>query len=134
MSSYVFTLDGGAVSWRSRLKDCVTQSTTKAEYVAANEACKEAIWLGRLVADLEIKVEMPELYCDNQSAIQLTKNPVFHSKAKHIAVKYQFIREVIEDKQIPLVKIHTKDNPTDLLTKALSRESFVHCRELFGIG
>ena len=49
---YVFTLAGGAVSWRSRLQTCVTQFTIEAEYVAASEACKEAIWLGRLVTDL----------------------------------------------------------------------------------
>ncbi|MCO5571133.1 hypothetical protein L7F22_024865 [Adiantum nelumboides] len=131
---YVFTLAGGAVSWRSQLQDCITQSTIEDEYVAANEACKEAIWLGRLVADLGIKVEMPKLYCDIQSAIQLTKNPVFHLKTKHIDVKYHFIREVIKDKQIQLIKIHTKDNPIDLLTKGLSKEIFVHCCELFGIG
>ncbi|MCO5579842.1 hypothetical protein L7F22_033704 [Adiantum nelumboides] len=64
-SGYVFTLVGGAISWRSQLQDCITQSTTEAEYVAANEACKEDIWLGRLVADLGIKVDMPELYCDS---------------------------------------------------------------------
>ncbi|WP_176691529.1 Ty1/Copia family ribonuclease HI, partial [Enterobacter cloacae complex sp. GF14B] len=121
-SGYVFTLVGGAISWRSRLQDCVTQSTTEAEYVAANEACKEAIWLGRLVADLGINADMPELYCDSQSAIQLAKNPVFHSKTKHIDVKYHFIREVLEDKQIQLLKIHTKDNPADLLTKGLPGE------------
>ncbi|MCO5571155.1 hypothetical protein L7F22_024889 [Adiantum nelumboides] len=132
-SCYVFTLAGGAVSWQSQLQDCITQSTIEAEYVAANEACKEAIWLGRLVADLGIKVEMLELYCDSHSAIQLAKNSMFHSKTKHINVKYHFIREVIEDKQIQLVKIHMKDNSADLLTKRLSRESFVHCRELLGI-
>ncbi|MCO5569366.1 hypothetical protein L7F22_023078 [Adiantum nelumboides] len=97
-SGYVFTLVRGAISWRSRLQDCIMQSTTEVEYVVANEACKEAIWLGRLVADLGIKVDMPELYCDSQSAIQLAKNPVFHSKTKHIDVKYHFIREVLEDK------------------------------------
>ncbi|MCO5570472.1 hypothetical protein L7F22_024194 [Adiantum nelumboides] len=113
----------------------MTQSTTEAEYVAENEACKGAIWLGRLVADLGIKAEMPELYCDSQSAIQLAKNPVFHSKTKHIDVKYHFIREVLEDKQqIQLMKIHTKDNPTDLPTKGLPGESFVNCHELLGIG
>ncbi|MCO5579792.1 hypothetical protein L7F22_033654 [Adiantum nelumboides] len=92
-SGYVFTLAGGAISWRSRLQDCITQSTTEAEYVAANDACKKAIWLGRLVANLGIKVDMPELYCESQSAIQLAKNPVFHSKTKHIDVKYHFIRD-----------------------------------------
>ncbi|MCO5612240.1 hypothetical protein L7F22_066504 [Adiantum nelumboides] len=122
------------VPYHGDLQDCITQSTTEAEYVAANEACKEAMWLGRLVADLGIKVDMPELYCDSQSAIQPAKNPMFHSKTKHIDVKYHFIREVLEDQPIQLTKIHTKDNPAGLLTKGLPREGLVHCRELLGIG
>lgn len=133
-SGYVFTLAGGAVSWRSRLQTCITQSTTEAEYVAASEACKEAIWLGRLVIDLGIKGETPMLHCDSQSAIQLARNPVFHSKTKHVDVKYHFIREMLEDKQLELVKVHTTDNPADLLTKGLPGESFAHCRTLLGIG
>ena len=99
-SGYVFTLAGGAVSWRSRLQDCVTQSTIEAEYVAASEASKESIWLGRLVTDLGIKQELPVLHCDSQSAIQLAKNLVFHAKKKHVGVKYHFIIELIEDKQL----------------------------------
>ena len=62
---YVFTLTGGAVSWQSRLQDCVPQSTTKFKYVAVSEACKEAIWLGRLEANLGIKEDIPLLYCDS---------------------------------------------------------------------
>ncbi|MCO5610375.1 hypothetical protein L7F22_064611 [Adiantum nelumboides] len=114
-SRYVFTMARGAVSWRSRLQTCVTQSTTEAEYVATSEACKEAIWLGRLVKDLGIKEEIPMLHCDSQSAIQLARNPVYHSKTKHVDVKYHFIREMVEDKQVQLVKVHTTDNPTELL-------------------
>ncbi|MCO5566897.1 hypothetical protein L7F22_062490 [Adiantum nelumboides] len=97
-SGYVFTMAGGAVSWRSRLQTCATQSTTEAEYVAASEACKEAIWLGWLATDLGIKEEMPMLHCDSQNAIQSACNPVYHSKTKHVVVKYHFIRETIEDK------------------------------------
>ncbi|MCO5567226.1 hypothetical protein L7F22_020915 [Adiantum nelumboides] len=133
-SGYVFTMAGGAISWRSRLQTCVTQSTTEAEYVAASEACKEAIWLGQLVTDLGIKEETPMLHCDSQSAIQLARNPVYHSKTKHVNVKYHFIREMVEDKQVQLVKVHTTDNPTDLLTKGLPGESFAHCRKLLGVG
>ena len=96
MSGYVFMLAGGAVSWRSRLQNCITQSTTEAKYVAAMEACKEAIWLGKLVADLGIKIEMLELHCDSQSAIHLNKNSSFHSKSKHIDVRYYWIRDVLE--------------------------------------
>ncbi|MCO5574586.1 hypothetical protein L7F22_028374 [Adiantum nelumboides] len=76
----------------------VLPQSTKAEYVAASEACKEGIWLGRLVTDLGIKEEMLMLHCDSQSAIQLACNPVYHSKTKHVDVKYHFIREMVEDK------------------------------------
>ncbi|MCO5600619.1 hypothetical protein L7F22_054734 [Adiantum nelumboides] len=133
-SGYVFAMAGGEVSWSSRLQTCVTQSTTEAEYVAASEACKEAIWLGRLVIDLGIKEETPMLHCDSQSAIQLARNPVYHSKTKHVDVNYHFIREMVEDKQVQLVKVHTTNNPTDLLTKGLPGESFAHCRKLLGVG
>ena len=133
-SGYVFTLAGGAVSWRSRLQTCVTQSTTEAEYVAASEACKEVIWLGRLVTDLGIKEQVPMLHCDSQSAIQLARNPLYHSKTKHVDVRYHFIREMLEEKQIQLVKVHTTENPADLLTKGLPAESFAHCRTLLGVG
>ena len=109
-------------------------STTEAEYIAASEACKEAIWLARLVGDLGISVEVPTLYSDSQSAIMLAKNPVFHAKTKHIAVKYHFIRDVLEDKQMELVKVHTTENPADLLTKGLPGKSFAHCQELIGVG
>ena len=122
------------MSWRSRLQTCVTQSTTEAEYVSTSEACKEAVWLGRLVIDLGIKEQMPMLHCDSQSAIQLARNPVYHAKTKHVDVKYHFIREMLEDKQIELVKVHTTENPADILTKGLPGESFAHCRELLGVG
>ena len=69
---------------------------------------------------------MPVLHCDSQSDIQLTKNPVFHAKTKHIDVKYHFIQEVIDDKEIQLVKVHTKENPFDLLTKGLQGGGFLY--------
>ena len=69
---------------------------------------------------------MPTLHCDSQSAIMLAKNPVFHAKTKHIAVRYHFIRDVVEDKLMELVKVHTDDNPADLLTKGLASEWFAH--------
>ena len=64
----------------------------------------------------------------------LAKNPVFHQKTKHIDVKYHFIREVLDDKLLELVKIHTDDNPADLFTKSLRAERFAHCRALMGVG
>ncbi|MCO5562958.1 hypothetical protein L7F22_016594 [Adiantum nelumboides] len=100
------------------------------------ESCKEAIWLTcLLVGDLGIVGEVPVLHCDCQSAIQLAQNPVFHAKRKHVDVRYYFIiRDVLEDKHLQLVKVHTDDNPVDLLTKSLSLERFAHLKELMGIG
>ena len=68
------------------------------EYVVALEACKEAIWFGRLVTNLGIKEDMPLLHRDSQNAIQLAKNPMFHANTKHVDVRYHFIREVLGDK------------------------------------
>ncbi|MCO5614042.1 hypothetical protein L7F22_068322 [Adiantum nelumboides] len=120
---------GDYVSWRSRLQTCVIQSTTE-----ASMACKEAIWLGQLVTNLGIKEETSMLHCDSQSAILLARNPVYHSKTKHVDMKYHFIREMVEDKQVQLVKVHTTDNPADLLTKELPSESFAHCHKLLDVG
>ncbi|WP_219822764.1 Ty1/Copia family ribonuclease HI, partial [Enterobacter cloacae complex sp. 4DZ3-17B2] len=66
--------------------------------------------------------------------IQLARNPVYHSKTKHVDVKYHFIREMLEDKQLQLVKVHTIENPADLLTKGLPSESFAHFRKQIGVG
>ena len=87
-SGYVFIFTGGVVSWRSRLQNCTSMSTTEAQYIAAFEACKESIWLARLVGDLGISVEVPTLHCHNQNVIMLAKNLVFHAKTKHVDVKY----------------------------------------------
>ena len=109
-------------------------STTEAEYVAASEACKEAIWLTRLVGDFGLEQKLPVLHSDSQSAIALAQNPVFHAKTKHIDVRYHFVRECLADKRLDLVKVHTSKNAADALTKSLSLDWFAHCCELMGIG
>ena len=109
-------------------------STTKAEYIAAIEACKEAIWLACLVRDLGIALEMPTRYCDSHSAILLAKNLVFHAKAKHIDVKYHFIKDMLEDKLMKLAKVCIDENPIDLMTKGLPPKRFAHCHVLMGVG
>ncbi|MCO5599533.1 hypothetical protein L7F22_053639 [Adiantum nelumboides] len=86
-SGYIYTFAGGAISWFSRLQSCTTLSTTEVEYVAASDACKEAIWLTHLVGDLGIVGEASALHCDSQSAIQLARNPVFHAKLKHVDIR-----------------------------------------------
>eukprot|EP00253_Pinus_taeda_P005294 PITA_05294 len=114
---YVFTVGGKTVSWISKIQSVVALSTTEAEYVVATEASKEMIWLQRFMGELGKEHDMGTLYSDSQSAIHLAKNSKFHSKTKHIQLKYHFIRSVLEDEELKLQMIHTSQNPTNMLTK-----------------
>nr|GEW65261.1 Gag-Pol polyprotein [Tanacetum cinerariifolium] len=101
-TGYVFTLSGETVSWVSKLQSVVAMSTTEAEYVAAAQASKEAVWLKMLLEELGYKQEKITLFCDNQSALYLARNPTFHSKTKHIRVQYHFVREKVEERTVDM--------------------------------
>ena len=118
----MFTIGGTTASWVSKLQSVVVLSTTEAEYVATTEASKEMIWLQRFLDELGKKQELGRLYSDNQSVIHPAKNSSFHSKTKHIQLKYHFIQSVLEDGQFKLEKVHTSQNPTDMLIKFVTRE------------
>ncbi|GKB97018.1 retrovirus-related pol polyprotein from transposon TNT 1-94 [Tanacetum coccineum] len=132
-TGYVFTLSGGTVSWVSKLQSVVAMSTTEAEYVAVAQASKEAVWLKMLLEELGHKQEKITLFCDNQSALYLARNPAFHSKTKHIRVQYHFIREKVEEGTVDMQKIHTDDNVADYLTKAINGDKFIWCRSSCGL-
>ena len=126
-SGYMMTFAGGAVSWQSKLQKCVALSTTEAEYIAATEATKELLWMKNFLQELGSKQESFILYCDNQSAIHLAKNPAYHSRTKHIDVRYHWIRDKLESKLLQLEKIHTDENGSDMMTKILPILKFEKC-------
>lgn len=132
-TGYLFTLAKAPVSWKSTLQSTVALSTTEAEYMAITEAVKEAIWLYGLLKDLGVGQKQLEVYSDSQSAIHLAKNQVFHARTKHIDVRYHFVREILEEDEILLQKIPTKENPADMLTKVVTRAKFEHCLDLVNI-
>ncbi|KAE8686785.1 cytochrome c bioproteinsis protein CCS1 [Hibiscus syriacus] len=111
----------------------VATSTTEAEYVAATQASKEAIWLKMLLEELGHNQEYVSLFCDSQSALHLARNPAFHSRTKHIRVQYHFIREKVEEGTVDMQKIHTKDNIADFMTKAINADKFTWCRSSCGL-
>jgi hypothetical protein len=121
-SGYVFTLAGGAISWMSNLHNIVALSTTEAEYVATSHACKEAVWLKGLFGEFGRTPDKVNLPCDSQSAIHLAKNPSYHSKIKHIPIKYHFVRKVIDERGVSLEKVHTKENCANMFTKPILLE------------
>lgn len=124
-SGYVTVLTGGAVSWMSQRQRIVALSTTEAEYVAASDATKEAIWICRLLESVGVNEKGPtEMRLDNQGSIKLIKNPEFHKRTKHIDVRFHYIREIYENGQIDIKYVPFSKQLADILTKALPKSTF----------
>ena len=132
-TGYVYTLGGTAVSWGSQLQKIVALSTTEAEYVAVTEASKEMVRLQSFLEELGKKQEDNVLYCDSQSAIHLAKNPSFHSRTKHIQLRYHFILSLLEDGILKLEKISGAQNPADMLTKTVTIDKLKLCSASIGL-
>ncbi|KAJ6715422.1 GAG-POL-RELATED RETROTRANSPOSON [Salix viminalis] len=97
-SGYAFSFGSGSFSWASLKQSSVALSTAEAEYVSASEATAQAIWLRCVLEDFgELQTEATLLFCDNMSAISMTRNPVFHQKTRHINRKFHFIREASQE-------------------------------------
>ena len=119
--AYVVKMGTGAISWRSKLQDVVTLSTTEAEYIAAVHAGQELLWLHNLLGELGYTFSSPHtLYIDNQSAISVSHNPEHHGRMKHLDLKFFWLRdEVTQKKSISTVHCPTNFMPADILTKPL---------------
>ena len=121
-SGYVFVLNGGVVSWRSSKQSVTADSTTEAEYVAASEAAKEAVWIRQFLDGLKVvptATEPVDLFCDNNGAIIHAKEPKSSSRSRHVLRKFHMIRDYVERKEISVCKVGTDDNIADPLTKPL---------------
>ncbi|GJW14502.1 putative ribonuclease H-like domain-containing protein [Tanacetum coccineum] len=106
------------ISWQCKKQTIVATSTTEAEYVAAASCYGQVLWIQNQILDYGFNFMNTKIYIDNESTICIVKNPVYHSKTKHIAIRHHFIRDAYEKKLIQVLKIHTDDNVADLLTKA----------------
>jgi hypothetical protein len=134
-TGYVFMLAGAPVSWASRRQNVVATATMEAEYMAAADAAKEAIWLRRIAADTGLlEQQYVTLLIDNESALRLSKNPENHRGAKHIDIRHHFLRErVVQEKDIKTIRVDTKDNISDILSKPLGRLVFEKFVEAMGM-
>ena len=115
----------GAIDWRSSKQSTVAQSTTKAEYIAASEAAQEAVWIKKFVAELGVvpNIEHPmKMYCDNSSVIILAKESRVRKGSRHILRKFDYIHEVVERKEIDILKVHTDENLADPFTKPMTHQ------------
>jgi hypothetical protein len=120
MNGYVFLIDGGAISWSAKKQELTALSTAESEYIAMVHAVKELVWIRSFISEILGPLSKPIiLHVDNQAAIAMAKNSSFHSRTKHIALRYHFIREQVALKSVFISWIDTHHNCADLFTKAL---------------
>nr|GEY88137.1 hypothetical protein [Tanacetum cinerariifolium] len=112
------------ISWKCKKQTIMATSTTKAEYVAAASGCGQVLWIQNQLLDYGFNFMNTKIYIDNNSAICIVKNPVYHYKTKHIEIRHHFIRDYFEKKLISVDHIHTDDNVADLLTKPFDAGRF----------
>lgn len=124
-----FFLGESLISWISKKQSSISLSTTEVEYIAEVECSTQIEWMKQTLLDIKVMFTEPiVIYCDNTSAINLSKNPVQHSKAKHIPIKYHYLREQAVNKNIRLEYICKEEQVADIFTKPLNKEVFERLR------
>src|SRR5258707_9285334 len=122
------------IAWSAKKQQTISLSSTKAEYMVMTHSRKEAVFLNHLFSDLAIPVSNPiPLLVDNQSAIALMENPIFHTCSKHIEVRHHWMREKVGDGTIQLEYVLTTDQVVDIFTKPLNVEKFRKFRDMLGL-
>ena len=121
------------ISWHSRKQNSVALSTAEAEYIAAGACCAQILWIAQQLRDIGYEFKSVPILCDNTSAISISRNPVQHSKTKHIDVRHHFIRDHVEKGEISLLYIPTEKKIADIFTKPLADERFTSLRLELGM-
>jgi hypothetical protein len=129
-----FILDSSVVSWFSRKKKSVALSSTESKYMDVSQASFETLWLCKLLVGLVgVQLRPTLIYCDNQSCIKISENPVFHDRSKHIDIHYHFIHDYVQRGSIELQYISTDEHVVYILTKALGNGKFVFFKDKLGV-
>lgn len=122
-TGYCVFLGNSLLSWKSKKQETVSKSSTEAEYRAMSTTCSEVVWLRRLLADFGIHSSSPTpMYCDNESAVKIATNPIFHERTKHIEIDCHFVREKFNDGLISLPHVASRDQLADFFTKSQTKK------------
>ncbi|KAG7584165.1 GAG-pre-integrase domain [Arabidopsis suecica] len=128
-----FFLGNNLIAWLSKKQNSVSISTAESEYIAMGSCCTQLLWMKQMLSDYRLDSGVLQVYCDNQSAIDISKNPVQHSRTKHIDVRHHFIRELVEEKKVKIDHVGTEIQLADIFTKALDFNRFVTLRNSLGV-
>ncbi|KAL9241610.1 hypothetical protein vseg_015702 [Gypsophila vaccaria] len=124
-TGYIVYLGRNPISWSSKKQRTIARSSTEAEFRAVADTTAEVIWVQNILAELQVPFcEPPIIYCDNLSATHYSANPVFHSRMKHLALAFHFVRELVQNKMLRVQHISGDDQLADALTKPLPRVRF----------
>ncbi|GJR59935.1 retrovirus-related pol polyprotein from transposon TNT 1-94 [Tanacetum coccineum] len=121
------------VSWMLKKQNCTAMSSAEAEYVALSASCAQVMWMRTQLQDYGFNYNKIPLYCDSQSAIAISCNPVQHSRTKHIHTRYHFIKEQVENGIIELYFVRTEYQLADMFTKALPEDRFKYLVRRIGM-
>ncbi|KAK2990487.1 hypothetical protein RJ640_011654 [Escallonia rubra] len=125
---------GGAISWCSKKKSCIALSTMESEYVACSATVQEAVWLRSFIQALRVTAHIDEdvaVHCENTVALDFVKDPKYHGKAKHIGLRYHFIRTLVAQGEVSMKHIPTSRMVADPLTKPIARDVLLsHIRSM----
>src|SRR4051812_25475157 len=112
------------VSWSSKKQNCVSLSTTEAEYIAVASCCAQLLWMRQTLKDYGVTCDKVPLLCDNESAIKISRNPVLHSNTKHIEIHHHFIRDHIKRGEIAIIYVKTQEQLAGIFTNPLDEARF----------
>ena len=133
-TGYCVYIGANCVSWASKKQPTVSRSSAEAEYRAMASTVAEITWLTYLFMDIGLfLLQPPRILCDNQSALHMSKNPVFHARSKHIELDYHFVREKVTAGQLSTHYVPSFKQIADVFTKALSKFQFLNLRRKLGI-
>ena len=112
------------MSWASKKQNSVALSTVEAKYIVVGHCCAQLLWMRQALRDYGYKLSKVPLLCDNESAIRMEENPIEHSRTKHIAIRYHFLRDHQQRGDIEIAYINTKEQLVDIFTKPLDEKTF----------
>jgi hypothetical protein len=121
------------VSWASKKQNSVALSTAEAEYIVAGHCCAQLLWMRQTLRDYGYKLTKVPLLRNNESAIRMADNPVEHSRTKHIAIRYHFLRDHQQKGDIEIAYINTKEQLANIFTKPLDEQTFNKLRHELNI-
>ncbi|RVW69235.1 Retrovirus-related Pol polyprotein from transposon TNT 1-94 [Vitis vinifera] len=128
-----FYIGNCLVAWMSKKQNSISLSIAEAEYIAIGSCCSQLLWIKQMLRDYGIDQGTMVVFCDNTSAINISKNPVLHSRTKHIDIRHHFIRDLVEDKVVSLEYVPTEGQIADILTKPLDVSRFESLRKSIGL-